>query len=160
MFIFSHMQNTSIPYIFGLKSLCTNKRLELHRSKGYSFVQAFICVAKWWRMSHINVREYRRGNNNCSIQSNWQHRAQNTIYVGHHYTQTNTNNVNKTWAVLQTTRGTNERGIVFMLAFPWLAHDMYFYFPHWNPVTFVCILIMLRSKCYIFLLLGLEKSIL
>jgi len=99
MLIFSHMQNTSIPYIFGLTNLCTNKRLELHRSKGYSFVQAFICVAKWWRMSHINVREYRRGNNNCSIQSNWQHRAQNTIYVGRHYTQTNTNNVNKTWSL-------------------------------------------------------------
>jgi len=26
-----------------------------------------------------------------------------TIYVGHHYTQTNTNNVNKTWTFLQTT---------------------------------------------------------
>jgi hypothetical protein len=31
-----------------------------------------------------------------------------TIYVGHHYTQTNTNNVNKTWALLQTTGGKNE----------------------------------------------------
>jgi hypothetical protein len=27
----------------------------------------------------------------------------NTIYVGHHYIQTNTNNVNKTWTFLQTT---------------------------------------------------------
>ena len=26
----------------------------------------------------------------------------NTICVGHHYTQTNTNNENKTWALLQT----------------------------------------------------------
>jgi hypothetical protein len=28
---------------------------------------------------------------------------QNTLCVGHHYTQTYTNNVNKTWALLQTT---------------------------------------------------------
>jgi hypothetical protein len=32
----------------------------------------------------------------------------NTIYVGHHYTQTNTNNVNKTCALLQTTGGKDE----------------------------------------------------
>jgi hypothetical protein len=32
-------------------------------------------------------------------------RYNNTIYVGHHYTQTNTNNVNKTWVLLQTTGG-------------------------------------------------------
>ena len=29
----------------------------------------------------------------------------NTICVGHQYTQTNTNNVNKTWAIIQTTAG-------------------------------------------------------
>jgi len=29
-------------------------------------------------------------------------RKHNTICVGHHYTQTNTNNVNKTWTLLQT----------------------------------------------------------
>jgi hypothetical protein len=28
-----------------------------------------------------------------------------TIYVGHHYTQSNTHNVNKTWTLLQTTGG-------------------------------------------------------
>ena len=27
----------------------------------------------------------------------------NTIYVSHHYTETNTNSVNKTWTLLQTT---------------------------------------------------------
>ena len=36
----------------------------------------------------------------------------NTIW--HHYMQTNTNNVNKTWALLQTTRGKDEPNIVFM----------------------------------------------
>ena len=29
----------------------------------------------------------------------------NTIYAGHHYVQTNTNNVNKTWSLLLTTGG-------------------------------------------------------
>ena len=38
----------------------------------------------------------------------------NTICVGHHYTQTNTNNVNKTRALLQTTGGKDEPNIVFM----------------------------------------------
>jgi hypothetical protein len=32
----------------------------------------------------------------------------NTICVGHHYTQTNTNNVNNTWSLLQTTGGKEE----------------------------------------------------
>ena len=38
----------------------------------------------------------------------------NTICVGHHYTQTNTNNVNKTWirTLLQTTGGKDEPNIV------------------------------------------------
>jgi hypothetical protein len=47
----------------------------------------------------INVREYRRGNQKWTIQTNWQHRTKtktklkhNTIYVGHYYVQTNTNN--------------------------------------------------------------------
>jgi hypothetical protein len=43
-------------------------------------------------------------------QRNWQHmvhktkktkQRHNIICVGHHYAQTNTNNVNKTWALLQ-----------------------------------------------------------
>jgi hypothetical protein len=35
-------------------------------------------------------------------QTNQKH---NTVCVGHHYTQTNTNSVNKTWALLQSTWG-------------------------------------------------------
>ena len=35
-----------------------------------------------------------------------------TICVGHHYARTNTNNVNKTWALLQTTGGKHEPNIV------------------------------------------------
>jgi hypothetical protein len=78
----------------------------------------------------INVREYRRGNPKRTIQRNWQHRVHktkinktktiqrnwqhrvhktkkktphNTICVGHHYTQTNTQSVNKTCTLIQTT---------------------------------------------------------
>jgi len=39
----------------------------------------------------------------------------NTICVGHQYTQTNTNNVNKTRAILQITGGKDEQNIVFIL---------------------------------------------
>ena len=38
----------------------------------------------------------------------------NTICVGYHPTQTNTKNVNKTWALLQTNGGKVELNIVFM----------------------------------------------
>ena len=38
----------------------------------------------------------------------------NRICVGHHYTQTNTNNINKTSALLQTTVGKDGRNIIFM----------------------------------------------
>jgi hypothetical protein len=41
----------------------------------------------------------------------WKQETQrhNIICVGNHYTQTNTNNVNKTSALLQTTGGKDER---------------------------------------------------
>jgi len=38
----------------------------------------------------------------------------NTICVGHHYYKTNTNNVDKTRALLQTTGGNDEPRIVFI----------------------------------------------
>jgi hypothetical protein len=38
----------------------------------------------------------------------------NTTCVGQHYTQTKTNNVNKTCDLLQTTGGKDEPNIVFM----------------------------------------------
>jgi ferredoxin-like protein FixX len=50
----------------------------------------------------LNVREYRRDNQKRIIQRNWYTRQRktkqkhNTICVGQHYTQTNTNKVIKT----------------------------------------------------------------
>ena len=38
----------------------------------------------------------------------------NTICVGHHYTQTNTTNINNTHALLQTNGGKDEPNIVFI----------------------------------------------
>jgi hypothetical protein len=37
----------------------------------------------------------------------------NTIYVRHHYMQTNTNNINTTWAILQTTGDKDEQNLDF-----------------------------------------------
>jgi hypothetical protein len=59
-----------------------------------------VCCTTVW----INIREYRRGNRTWTIHRNWQHtrrrktrQKDNTICSGHHYAQTNTNNVQKTW---------------------------------------------------------------
>jgi len=38
----------------------------------------------------------------------------NTICIGHHYAQANTNNVNKTWSLLQTNGGKDEPNVIFM----------------------------------------------
>ena len=65
----------------------------------------------------INVREYRSGNKKRTIQRNWLDRVEktkknktkhSTICVVHHYTQTNTNNANKTCVLPQTTGGKGE----------------------------------------------------
>ena len=57
------------------------------------------------------------------IQRNWLHsvhkakkqtQKHNIICVGHHYAQTNTNNVNNTCTLLQTTGGKDGVNIVFM----------------------------------------------
>ena len=61
--------------------------------------------------NQISVREYRRGNQKWTIQRKWQHRVQdedkqnkNTTQhmLWHNCTQTNTNNVNQAWTLLQT----------------------------------------------------------
>jgi hypothetical protein len=44
----------------------------------------------------------------------WRKTKHNTICVGHHNSQTNTNNINKTWTILQTTGGKDEPNIVLM----------------------------------------------
>ena len=75
-----------------------------------------------WLIMYINLREYRRGNQKWKIQRNWQHSVHNIKKnkaktqhkcVGHHYIrQANTNTVNKTRSLLQTTGGKGEPNIV------------------------------------------------
>jgi hypothetical protein len=60
------------------------------------------------------------GNQKCNTaytrrrQTKQMHKA---INIGHHYTQRNTNNVNKTWALLQTIGGKDELNILFYAKF-------------------------------------------
>jgi hypothetical protein len=44
-----------------------------------------------------------------NIDENYQNKKHNTIYVGYHYTQTDTNNVSKTRTLLQTITGKEHR---------------------------------------------------
>ena len=43
-----------------------------------------------------------------------QNKGHYTICVGHHYAETNTNNVNKAWTLLQKTGDKDEQNIVCM----------------------------------------------
>ena len=67
----------------------------------------------------IKAREYRSGNQIWTCQRNTGYtrrkKKHNTICIRNHYTETNTNNVNKTYDLLQTTGGKEESNIVFML---------------------------------------------
>ena len=65
----------------------------------------------------INFRKHRRGNQKRTSRETgnigYTRRRKikpkhNTICVGHHYAQTNTNSVNKTYTLLQTTGGEDE----------------------------------------------------
>ena len=64
-----------------------------------------------------------------------QNKKHNTIGVGHHSTQANTNNINKTWAFLQTTGGKDETNIVCMrksLQSNHLLKPMHFLYVDWS----------------------------
>ena len=65
----------------------------------------------------MSVYKYTLENTEMAIkngQSRDTKQKKNTIYVGHHFTQTHTNNVNKTCALLQTTEGKDQPNIVIM----------------------------------------------
>ena len=55
---------------------------------------------------------------------------QDTVCVGHHYAQTNTNYVSKTWALLQTTTGNDDPNIICYITtnpFFYLHLSLYIY---------------------------------
>ena len=60
----------------------------------------------------IKNRQSRETDNLGFTRRRQTNQGHNTICVGHHYAQTNTNNVNKTWAFLQTTGGKDELNII------------------------------------------------
>jgi len=65
------------------------------------------CMVLEQKILQINIREYRRGNKKWTIHRNWKHRVHKTKKnktKTSHNAQTNTNNVNTTWALLQTRR--------------------------------------------------------
>ena len=73
-------------------------------------------------LSKINDTENQRINQKWTIQISWKHwvhktktnKTEKNICVGHHYSQTNTNDINKIGALLQTTGGKGELNIIFM----------------------------------------------
>ena len=81
-------------------------------------------MLKQWIVPLNKCSENWRGNQEWTIHRHWQHCVQNTqdedkqnkkhytISVGHHYSQTNSNNVHTTWALLQTTGGKDKPNIL------------------------------------------------
>ena len=67
------------------------------------------CRVSEWQHKHGQYNEQSREIDNIGY-TRWRKTKQkhNTIYVWLQYAQTNTNNVNKTWALLQTTGGKDE----------------------------------------------------
>jgi len=101
----------------------------------FSFSNCIVCSSSihgfWLPLLYLQtlLRKKRRGNQEWTIQRNWQnwvHKTEdeeeqnkyhNTICIGHHYTQANTNNVIKAWALLQTTGGNYEPNIFLKLKY-------------------------------------------
>ena len=84
--------------------------MECTTTKKYSISRCRIIVNKFIIILQIKVREYRRGNQKGQSREtgNIGHTRRrqtknkhNTICIGHHYTQTIINNLNKTCALLQ-----------------------------------------------------------
>jgi hypothetical protein len=113
-------------YVFSIYCVVPKFRIK-HFHLIYSYL--YVCVSAWlcWNscflyLVFINVREreHWRGNKKWTIRRNWQHwvhRTQNEDNNPppiHHYTQTSTHNVNRTWAIPQTTGGKDESNIVYM----------------------------------------------
>jgi len=105
--------NISVRFLGG-----GNQRKPRHRHR---------CAASHWQTWSHNVASstLRLNRNRTHNVRNWQHvigytkriktkQKHNTICVGHYYVQTNTNNINMTWALIQTTGGKDEPNIVFM----------------------------------------------
>jgi hypothetical protein len=75
----------------------------------YAFVYLFLIIQNGYAYRFFDIsicQKYQRK------KTKQKQKNPNTMCVGHHYLQANTNNVNKTWALLQTTGGKDEPNIV------------------------------------------------
>jgi hypothetical protein len=77
----------------------------------------------------------------------------NAICDGHHYTHINTNNVNRTWAFIQSTGGKDEPNTVYITNQAH-AHNVAMYRKHglqcWSDVQFGSsdVVVILISECH------------
>ena len=71
-----------------------------------------------------NGQSRETGNTGHTRRKNQKHK---TIYVGNHYAEANTNNANKSWALLQTSGGKDEPDIVCMRKSLRTSHQVWFY---------------------------------
>ena len=68
-----------------------------------------------WKSTLENTEgQSRETGNTCHTRRRKTNQKHNTICAWHHYAQANTNNVNKTWAFIQTTGSKDEPNIVFI----------------------------------------------
>jgi len=95
--------------------------------QGFLLVKLKSSLRKFYGRNHDLVDRYEiykrkripKGQSTRPIQRNWQNRVQkpnkknhNATCIGHHHTQTNRNNVNKTCVLIQTTGGKDDPNII------------------------------------------------
>jgi len=89
----------------------------------------FICHHQWIKLENTEGafanEQFREIGNIGHTRRRKTNQKHNTICVGHHYTQTNTNDVNNTRALLQTTGGKDEPNFVFFIIW------FFIYKPKW-----------------------------
>jgi hypothetical protein len=75
-----------------------------------------MCIGWWIINKSYNKGAIKDGQSRetGNIEYTRRKKQKNTTCVGHHCKQTNTNNIKKTWALLQTTGDKDEPNIVFM----------------------------------------------
>jgi hypothetical protein len=101
MFIYIHILSYYMLFLYFKLCLIVNCSL----SCSFTSISFLITGA-------MNNGQSRETGNTCHTRRRKTHQRRNTLCAGHHYTQTNTTNVNKTRALLQTTEGKDEPNIV------------------------------------------------
>ena len=100
--------NVWLTFLLGLNCLWINVRENTEEviKKGQSRETGNI---GYTRRRQTKQKQFRETGNIGYTRRRKTKQKHNTIYIGHHNTQTNTNNGIKTWALLQTTGGIDNR---------------------------------------------------